>query len=417
MGYYTVEGGRKIGGEYTVHGSKNAVLPILAATLLAADEVVLENCPLISDFYASLEILKSLGCSVVLEGNTVTVDSVHISSCEIPEEQVSCMRSSILYLGALLGRKKEAKLGHPGGCVIGKRPIDLHLRAFEKMGVEITEKDNIFFCKSPKLLGYDIYLEFPSVGATENILLLAVKAEGTTVIHNAAREPEIIWLAKFLRACGAEIYGEGSPTIMIEGVRKLHGAYFSIPFDRIEAGTFLCASAITGGEIYLYGAEKQYMESTLEILDQMGCGQRADENGIFLQAPKRILSDFTLRTGPYPAFPTDMQPLMMSLLTLGKGTCMISETVFEARFRHVNELCKMGADIRMQGQNAAVFGVEKLYAAEVVGTDLRGTAALLLASLAAEGKSIVHGAEYMERGYEKIEDVLTSLGGKVHLIS
>ena len=417
MGYYIVEGGRKIGGAYTVHGSKNAVLPILAATLLAADEVVLENCPLISDFFASLEILQNLGCKVILEGNTVTIDSKNIVSCEIAEKQVSCMRSSILYLGALLGRKKEAKLGHPGGCVIGKRPIDLHLRAFEKMGVEIREEKGIFSCQSPKLLGYDIYLEFPSVGATENILLLAVKAEGTTVIHNAAREPEIIWLSRFLRACGAEIYGEGSPTIMIEGVRKLHGAYFAIPFDRIEAGTFLCASAITGGELYLYGAEKQYMESTLDILKIMGCGLRTEEEGIFLQAPKRLLSDFSLRTGPYPAFPTDMQPLMMSLLTLGKGTCMISETVFEARFRHVDALRKMGADIRMQGQNAAVFGVRKLYGTEVFGKDLRGTAALLLAALAAEGESTVHGAEYMERGYEKIEDALTVLGSKVRLIS
>lgn len=414
MSYYSVEGGRKIGGEFQVRGSKNAVLPILAACILAEDEVVLENCPLISDFYLSLEILKTLGCQVKMEGRTAVINSTTLTDTEVKEEMVCKMRSSVLYLGALLGRKKEAKLGHPGGCAIGRRPIDLHLKAFEKMGVVIEEKDGIFCCKAPLVLGYHIYLEYPSVGATENILLLASKAEGTTVIHNAAREPEIIWLARFLRACGAEIYGEGTPTIMIEGVRKLHGAYFSIPFDRIEAGTFLCASAITGGEIRLLGAERQYMERTLDVLEQMGCGIRWDEESVFLQAPKRLLSDFTLTTGPYPAFPTDMQPMIMSLLTLARGTCMISETVFEARFQHADALCRMGANIQKQGRNAAVFGVRKLHGANVSGTDLRGGAALLVAALAAEGESRVYGTEYIERGYEKIDEALSFLGGKVH---
>lgn len=415
MGYYLVEGGRKIGGEFQVHGSKNAVLPLLAATILAEDEVILENCPLISDFYVSLEILRSLGCGVKLDGRTVIIDSRSLDQAEVGEKMVSKMRSSVLYLGALLGRKKEARLGHPGGCAIGRRPIDLHLKAFEKMGVVITEEDEIFRCKAPLLLGYHIYLEYPSVGATENILLLAVKAEGTTVIHNAAREPEIVCLVQFLRACGAEIYGEGTPTIMVEGVRKLHGAYFTVPFDRIEAGTFLCAAAATGGEICLLGAERHQMESTLDVLEQMGCGLRYGQEEIFLQAPKRLLSDFTLTTGPYPAFPTDMQPIVMSLLTLARGTCMISETVFEARFQQADALCRMGANIQKQGRNAVIFGVKCLHGASVTGSDLRGGAALLIAALAAEGESRIYGSSFVERGYEKIEESLTFLGGRVCL--
>lgn len=417
MGYYRVTGGGTIGGEYTVRGSKNAVLPILAASILAGDEVVLENVPHISDVFVSLEILEELGCKTKLEGRTLTIDSRNIEKTEISEEMVGKMRSSILYLGALLGRMKKASLGHPGGCTIGRRPIDLHLRAFEKMGVRIREENEIFHCEAPLLLGYHIYLEYPSVGATENILLLSVKAEGTTVIHNAAREPEIVALARFLRACGAEIYGEGTPTIMVEGVRKLHGAVFEVPFDRIEAGTFLCAAAMTGGKLYLHGAEKQYMEQTLEVLEKAGCRLRYEEDAVYLQAPTRLLSDFTLATGPYPAFPTDMQPMVMSLLTLAKGTCMMSETVFEARFRHVAELCRMGANIQVHGRNAAVFGVEKLHGAKVRATDLRSGAALLLAALAAEGETIVEDSAFVERGYEKLEDALTFLGGRVQLVS
>ncbi len=415
MGYYLVEGGHTIGGEFVVRGSKNAILPILAASILTQDEVVLDNCPDIADVKTSIEILQQLGCVVKQEGRSLMIDSSTIVQTCIPEYMVCKMRSSVLYLGALLARMHHAEIGHPGGCEIGRRPIDLHLRAFEKMGVHIKEEDHIFCCDAPVLLGYHIYLEYPSVGATENILLLSVRAEGTTVIHNAAREPEIITLVRFLRACGAEIYGEGTPTLMIEGVRRLHGAYFTIPFDRIEAGTLLCASAITGGNIYLYGPERQYMESTLEVLKQAGCLLRYDEEGIYLQSPKQLLSDFSVATGPYPAFPTDMQPLVMSLLTLAKGTCIMSETVFEARFRHVEQLCHMGANIQIHGRNAAVFGVERLLGADVVAEDLRGGAALILAALAAEGKSKVFGSRYVERGYENIEDALACLGGRVHL--
>lgn len=418
MGTYIVRGGRKIEGEFAVRGSKNTALPILAASLLAEDEVVLENIPLIRDVFQTLDILRELGCKVSLseETRTVTIDSRHLSGTEIGNETVRKMRSSILFLGALLGREKRGKLAYPGGCAIGKRPIDLHLAAFEKMGVTIREEGVVLDCRAERILGQHIYLDFPSVGATENILLLATKAEGVTVIHNAAREPEIVSLVRFLRAIGAEIYGEGTASIMVEGVKDLHGAYYVIPADRIEGGTFLCAAAMTGGELRLKGLEREQMGAVLEVMRMTGCRFLwEDSDLLWMRPPKQLLSDFTIVTGPFPAFPTDMQPLMMSLLTLAKGNCMISETVFEARFSQGEELCRMGADIRISGRNASIYGVEKLHGAEVFARDLRCGASLLVAALAAEGESRVHGSEYVERGYEKIEDAFSFLGGDIRL--
>ena len=418
MGTYIVRGGRKIEGEFAVRGSKNTALPILAASLLAEDEVMLENIPLIRDVFQTLDILRELGCKVSLseERRTVTIDSRHLSGTEIGNETVRKMRSSILFLGALLGREKRGKLAYPGGCAIGKRPIDLHLSAFEKMGVTIREKGVVLDCRAERILGQHIYLDFPSVGATENILLLATKAEGVTVIHNAAREPEIVSLVRFLRAIGAEIYGEGTASIMVEGVKDLHGAYYVIPADRIEGGTFLCAAAMTGGELRLKGLEREQMGTVLEVMRMTGCRFLwEDSDFLWMRPPKQLLSDFTIVTGPFPAFPTDMQPLMMSLLTLAKGNCMISETVFEARFSQGEELCRMGADICISGRNASIYGVEKLHGAEVFARDLRCGASLLVAALAAEGESRVHGSEYVERGYEKIEDAFSFLGGDIRL--
>lgn len=418
MGTYIVRGGRKIEGEFAVRGSKNTALPILAASLLAEDEVVLENIPLIRDVFQTLDILRELGCKVSLseETRTVTIDSRHLSGTEIGNETVRKMRSSILFLGALLGREKQGKLAYPGGCAIGKRPIDLHLAAFEKMGVTIREEGVVLDCRAERILGQHIYLDFPSVGATENILLLAAKAEGVTVIHNAAREPEIVSLVRFLRAIGAEIYGEGTASIMVEGVKDLHGAYYVIPADRIEGGTFLCAAAMTGGELRLKGLEREQMGAVLEVMRMTGCRFLWEDSDLLWMRPsKQLLSDFTIVTGPFPAFPTDMQPLMMSLLTLAKGNCMISETVFEARFSQGEELCRMGADIRISGRNASIYGVEKLHGAEVFARDLRCGASLLVAALAAEGESRVHGSEYVERGYEKIEDAFSFLGGDIRL--
>ena len=418
MGTYIVRGGRKIEGKFAVRGSKNTALPILAASLLAEDEVVLENIPLIRDVFQTLDILRELGCKVSLseETRTVTIDSRHLSGTEIGNETVRKMRSSILFLGSLLGREKQGKLAYPGGCAIGKRPIDLHLAAFEKMGVTIREEGVVLDCRAERILGQHIYLDFPSVGATENILLLAAKAEGVTVIHNASREPEIFSLVRFLRAIGAEIYGEGTASIMVEGVKDLHGAYYVIPADRIEGGTFLCAAAMTGGELRLKGLEREQMGAVLEVMRMTGCRFLwEDSDLLWMRPPKQLLSDFTIVTGPFPAFPTDMQPLMMSLLTLAKGNCMISETVFEARFSQGEELCRMGADIRISGRNASIYGVEKLHGAEVFARDLRCGASLLVAALAAEGESRVHGSEYVERGYEKIEDAFSFLGGDIRL--
>lgn len=418
MGTYMVRGGRKIEGEFAVRGSKNAALPILAASLLAEDEVVLENIPLIRDVLQTLDILRELGCGVFLseETRTVTIDSRQLLKTEIGNETVRKMRSSILFLGALLGREGKGRLCYPGGCAIGKRPIDLHLAAFQKMGVTVREEGCVLDCEGAVITGQKIRLEFPSVGATENILLLAAKAEGVTMIQNAAREPEIVALARFLRAMGAEIYGEGTGSILVEGVKSLHGAYYTIPADRIEGGTFLCAAAMTGGELRLKGLEREQMGAVLEALRMTGCCFLwEDSDLLWMRPPRRLLSNFTIITGPFPAFPTDMQPLMMSLLTLAEGNCMISETVFEARFSQGKELCRMGADIRISGRNASIYGVEKLHGAEVFAQDLRCGAALLTAALAAEGESLVHGSEYVERGYEKIENAFSFLGGDIRL--
>lgn len=416
MGHYIVEGGHAISGEVQVHGSKNACLPILAATLLAEDEVVLENCPNISDFNQTIAILEALGCKIHQEHRTFFIDTRTIDSVEIREETVQKMRSSILFLGALLGREKKAILGYPGGCTIGKRPIDLHLNAFEKMGICIEEEEGFLHCSTKHILGYHIYLPYPSVGATENILLLAVKAEGATVIHNAACEPEIVALAEFLRRCGGEIYGAGTSTIFIEGVRKLHGTNFPLPFDRIEATTALCASAITGGSLALEGVEIAHMEATLSTLEKIGCTWQQNGEWLLFDSPPQLLSNFNIKTGPFPAFPTDAQPFFATLLTLAEGTCMISETVFEQRFRHCKELCKMGANIDITGQIARIRGVSQLVGQEVYGKDLRGTAALLLAGFAAEGTTLVHGAEFVERGYEDIVEMFTTLGGQIEFV-
>jgi len=416
MGMYIVQGGRRIEGEFSVRGSKNASLPILAACILAEDEVVLENLPLIRDVMQTLDILKELGCRVEMSGRTAVIDSRFLKKTEIDHGSVRKMRSSILFLGALLGREKKAKLACPGGCAIGSRPIDLHLAAFERMGAVFQEEGEILSCRMETITGTTIHLPFPSVGATENILLLAAKAEGVTVIRNAAREPEIIALVRFLRAMGAEIYGEGTGSILVEGVARLHGAFFSVPADRIEGGTFLCAAAMTGGELVLKGLEREQMEAVLEVLCMAGCRFFWEGSDLLrLKPPKRLVSGFAIETGPFPAFPTDMQPLVMSLLTLARGRCMISETVFEARFSQAEGLCRMGADICISGGNALIRGVETLHGAEVFAKDLRCGAALLTAALAAEGESIIHGSEYVERGYEKIEDAFSFLGGEIML--
>lgn len=420
MAYYKVKGGNEISGEVFVKGSKNATLPILVASLLVEDEVVLDNCPFIEDVEDTINILKYLGCKVKREGRALTICSKNVENHEIPVDLACKMRSSILFLGALLGRENKCVVPSPGGCIIGKRPIDMHLKSFEKMGVVIEEdeENECFSCHAQHILGYHIYLDYPSVGATENILLLAVKAKGVTVIHNPAKEPEIIALVQFLRSCGGEIYGEGTDRIMVEGVKKLHGTYFQLPFDRIQCGTFMCASAMTKGEIFLKGVDCDGIEPICYIMENLGCSLSWEKGGLWCKAPKYIKSNVKIITGPHPKFPTDMQPLIVSLLTLAQGTCIIQETVFEDRFAYVSELCKMGGNICVEDNIAVIKGNngKKLIGCEVFGKDLRGGMALVLAGLCAEGESKIHGVEFIQRGYEDVEKTFKSLGGEVSLI-
>lgn len=415
MSRYVIEGGYPIRGEVTIGGSKNAVLPILAASVLTGGKTVLHHCPQISDFFFTLDLLSSLGCIVERDGKTVYIDASGVSENKLETDAVKKMRSSIIFMGALLGRFDEVRIGYPGGCEIGIRPIDFHLKAFEKMGISIEEEKGILHCVAKRRVGKKINFDFPSVGATENVMLLATKAEGRTVIYNAAREPEIVELQNFLNCCGGKIRGAGTDTIVIDGVRELTGTEFTIFPDRIEAGTYLCAAAITGGEIFLHRAIPDTMRQVLLRFGEMGCEMQEGKDYISLKAPKICRPIERIHTCPYPGFPTDMQPQFMSVLTLASGTSMISETVFEARLKHITDLCRMGADITVEGQTAVIKGVKGLKGTCVTSRDLRGGAALILAGLVAEGETIVENASYVERGYENIQEALSCLGAKIRL--
>ncbi|MCI9354257.1 MAG: UDP-N-acetylglucosamine 1-carboxyvinyltransferase [Firmicutes bacterium] len=415
MGKYKIEGGHPLKGIVTVRGSKNGILPILAGIMLTEGETILHNCPCISDVHFTLEMLKQLGCTIKKEDRTIIINTKDCKNKDIDSKSVQKMRSSILFMGALLGRFCNANIGYPGGCEIGMRPIDLHLKAFREMGITIEEQKGILCCDGKKCIGTKINLDFPSVGATENCILLAAKSKGYTTIYNAACEPEIVELQTFLNQCGANIKGAGTDCIVIEGVKSLYGTEYTVSSDRIEAGTFLCGAAITKGEIELKNICADTMRQVLLRLGEAGCMIKEQKNSIYLKAPKKIKPVYRIHTGPYPDFPTDMQPQFMSILTLAEGTSIISETVFEARFKHISELCRMGADITVEGQTAVIKGVKSLKGAYVSGKDLRCGAALILAGLAAEGETVVENACYVQRGYEQIEKVLTSLGAVISL--
>lgn len=416
MGKYIIKGGYALKGEIDANGSKNAILPILAATILNEKESILHNCPHISDLIVTEKILKNIGCSVKRKGKTLIIHSANAQGNLLDNTMVQKMRSSILFLGSILSRFGEAQIGYPGGCAIGERPIDLHIQAMKKMGVEIKEKDGILHCKAKRLKGTKINFVFPSVGATENIMLLAVKAKGQTTIYNAAKEPEIIDLQNYLKKAGAKIRGAGTDTIIIEGVEELNCVEYNIMPDRIEAGTFLCAAAITKGELLLKNVNPDDMRQILLQLLETGCMIKEYKNEIFLKAPNRLHAIHKIYTQPYPGFPTDMQPQFMSLLTLAKGTSIIIETVFESRFKHIVDLCQMGADIDYEGRIAIIKGVSKIKGACLASKDLRGGAALITAGLAAEGETIICRSEYVERGYESIEKSFTKLGAKIELV-
>lgn len=413
MGKLVIEGGRKISGELCVQGAKNAVLPILAAAVMADGVSIIKNCPCLRDVDKTALVLERLGCKVKRDGSTVMVDTTGMSDCKICEDLMREMRSSIIFLGAILSRCKRAVVSMPGGCPIGLRPIDLHLKALREMGVDIQEEHGYIKCTAQKICGSNIHLDFPSVGATENAMLAAVYAEGTTVITNAAREPEIADLGKFLISMGARIVGAGSGTIVIKGVEKLHSSEYTIMPDRIVAATYLAASAVTGGEMCLTNVNPHDMGAMLYVLKEMGVKLKCERNRIIQAAPERLKSVHTVRTMPYPGFPTDIQSPFMTMAAVAKGTSVFIETIFENRFQHVDELTRMGADIKVEGRSAVVRGVRELQGANVVARELRGGAALVIAALAANGMTTVSGVEFIDRGYENIEKNLAQCGAKI----
>lgn len=409
-----VQGGKRLEGEISVQGAKNSALPILAATVLVGGETTLYNCPRLTDCDATLRILSTLGCGCRREGGCVTVNAAALTGTSISNALMREMRSSIIFLGALLGRTRQCRLSFPGGCEIGARPIDFHLAAFRRMGAVIREEHGYLNCTAEKLKGARITLPLPSVGATENIMLAAVLAEGTTEIHNAAREPEIVDLSRFLEKCGARIDGAGSETITIEGVRKLHGCDYTIMPDRIAAATYLCCGAATRGELMLTKADSRSMEPILSVLEQVGCSVYSfGEDCVYLNARKRLKAPPMIRTAVHPGFPTDAQPALMALCATLPGTSIFVETVFENRYRHVAELVRLGARINVEGRVAVIEGVDRLSGAELEATDLRGGAALLTAGLFAEGVTKIGKACYIYRGYEDLEARLRSVGADI----
>lgn len=409
-----IEGGKRISGEIKLQGAKNSALPILAASILSRGETVLKKCPKLTDVYAACRILTNLGCRCSLEDETISVNSSIINNIEVPENLMHKMRSSIIFLGAIIGRTGECRLSFPGGCELGPRPIDIHLAALRKMGVTIKEEYGELNCKVEKeLKGAKIMLPFPSVGATENIILAAVLANGETEIKNAAREPEIVDLASYLNMCGAKIYGAGSGTIFIKGVTSLSGCQYNVMPDRIVAATYLSAAAITAGEVNIFDINVNDMESVIPVFEEMGCYLYAYSNNLYINAKKVLKPVKKILTMPYPGFPTDAQPMIMAALCKSKGTSMFVENIFENRYKHVDELVKMGADIKVEGKVAIVEGVNKLYGASVSATDLRGGAALVVAALAADGLTTVNEIHHIDRGYDDIEKALSSVGANI----
>lgn len=416
MSKYIIEGGKRLIGEVPVIGAKNSVLPILAATVINNNTSTIFNTPNLRDVEIMEQILLSIGCKVNRSDNVIFVDSRDISGVRIPEELVREMRSSIILMGAMLSRCGEVEISYPGGCEIGPRPIDLHLKALRDLGAIIEESHGFLYCKADKLKGCDIQLDYPSVGATENIMLAAVKAEGTTIIRNAAREPEIIDLQNFLKGIGAKIHGAGTSVIRIDGVDSFTSVEHTIIPDRIVAGTFMVASAITGGEVVLKNIEVEHIQSIIAKLKETGCMIYNNCTTLKIIGPKRPNAIETVQTLPYPGFPTDMQAQIIALLSIANGTSIVTETIFENRFKHVDELIRMGANIKTVGKVAIIKGSKELTGAKVTSKDLRGGAALVLAALAAKGTSIIEDTFHIERGYDGLENSLMGLNADIKKI-
>lgn len=410
-----INGSKRLNGEITVQGAKNSALPILVATLLIDGVSVIHNCPRLSDVDATVKILEYLGCTVSREGHTVTVDATGVNRNDVPDRLMREMRSSIVFLGGILGRMGKAVLSAPGGCEIGLRPIDLHLSAMEQFGARVETDGGFITCTAGDsgLLGTRITLSFPSVGATENIILAAALSKGTTVITNAAREPEISDLADFLNRCGAKIHGAGDSTVTVEGVGRLHSAEHTVIPDRIAASTYMIAGAVTNGKICLRDIIPSHIGPTIQPLREAGCDISVSGRWVSLSAPPRLSRIRMIRTMPYPGFPTDVQAQIMALACVADGTSVIVENIFESRFKHVGELIRFGAKIHVEGRMAVIEGVNRLSGAQVRATDLRGGSAMILAGLCAEGTTEITNIHHIDRGYEEPEKILGYLGADI----
>lgn len=409
MSEYIIKGGRKISGEVTISGSKNAALPIIAASILNKGKTTLYNVPNIHDTQMMFEILNKIGGKVTKKNNKVIIETSKINKYEIPEDLMRQMRSSVIFAGSLVGRYKKATFSYPGGCDIGTRPIDLHLKAFEKLGINIQKNYGNISCICDKITGEKIDLDFPSVGATENAILASCLGEGKTIITNAAREPEIIDLQNFLNKMGAKIKGAGSNKIEINGVKQLKDVSYNIMPDRIETGTFLCIAAMTGGSLKLKNADATHITPVIDKLEESGCKIETYKNIIQIEGPKKLKA-VDIKTMPYPGFPTDMQSIFATTMTVAKGTSIIVENIFENRYKYTQELVRMGAKIKVEGKTAVIKGVRKLYGANVKATDLRGGASVVMAGIAAKGMTKVENIEYILRGYEKFDKKLQNIG-------
>ena len=408
-----ISGGNRLQGTVRIDGAKNSALSIMAATLLTKDVCILRNVPRLTDVDTMGAVIRKLGIKVEWKGdNNLYIDSDDFNNCEAPYELVKMMRGSILVMGPLLARLKKAKISLPGGCSIGARPVDYHIKGFEALGAQVEVEKGYIEAKVDKLKGDDIYLDFPSLGATENIMMAACLADGITTIENAAKDPEVVELGHFLNKMGAKVEGLGTDLIKIEGVKELHGIDYTIIPDRIEAGTYMAAAAITGGDILIEKADPLLLKPLIVKLEEAGVRIELEKNLIKVTGPERVKA-VDIKTLPFPGFPTDMQPQFMALSCVAKGTSVITETVFENRFVHIGDLIRMGADIKVEGHSAIIKGVNELSAAPVMASDLRGGAALILAGLIAEGITELSRIYHLDRGYVKLEEKLTSLGADI----
>ena len=414
MSKFIIQGGKKLEGEVKISGSKNAALPIIAATVLIKGKTTLYNVPNIQDVQTMFEIIRDIGGKVSKKNNKIIIDTSKIHIYEIPENLMRKMRSSVILAGAIIGKYNKANFSYPGGCEIGSRPIDLHLKGFEKLGINIKEEYGEIICNAEKIIGGQIHLDFPSVGATENIILASCLAEGTTILTNAAKEPEIEDMVKFLNKAGAKIKGAGTDRIEITGVKKLSEISYNIMPDRIEAGTYLVAGAITGGNIKITNVNPNHIEPILDKLEEANCILEIGKNYIQIRAPKRIKA-VDIKTMPYPGFPTDMQSIFGALLSTAKGTSIITENIFENRYKYIQELNRMGTKINVEGRTAIIKGTKRIQGTSVVASDLRGGAALIIEALAAKGITQIDNVHYILRGYENIEEKLNGIGAKIFL--